>query len=75
MKPARRAQLFGDNWDDPKKYWWGYEPKFDRSRNGLSYWPNRDNFAWNIEWYMNDRDNGYGDNYGTANVSFLIFRV
>ncbi|MGK7885472.1 MAG: hypothetical protein AB4057_12710 [Crocosphaera sp.] len=72
VKAANRAQLIGYDFNDNQ--WCGYEPRFDRSRNGTSYWINRSDYRWVIRWYMNDRHNGYSDNYGTANVDFLIWR-
>jgi hypothetical protein len=73
LKPARRAQLVGV--DDADGSWVGYEPRFDRSLGGAYWWPNQDSFTWIIRWYMNDRDNGYTDNFGTANMDLLITRL
>jgi hypothetical protein len=73
LKQAKRAQLVAV--DPQNGSWVGYEPELDRSRGGTKYWPNTDSFAWDLKWYMNDRDNGYGDNAGTANVEFLIFLI
>jgi hypothetical protein len=73
IKEAQRAQLIGV--DDADGSWVGYEPKFDRSKNGLYCWENHNTFTWVVRWYMNDRSDGYADNYGTAEMELFIFKL
>jgi hypothetical protein len=69
---ARRAQLVARS--DPGFYV-AYDLEIDHSRGGTRYYPNRSGTNWNLYWYMNDDLGRYGDNRGTANVDFLIFRI
>jgi hypothetical protein len=73
LPKAKRAQLFGI--DTQNNLAALYDPSADRSRGGTQYWANENDFTWELKWYMNDRDSGYGDNLGTANVDFTIFRI
>lgn len=70
---ARRAQLIGVDFDQDE--WFGYAFEVDSSKGGTKGYNNTDNRTWKIWWIMNDRDNGYGDNGGTATVTFAIYKL
>ena len=70
IQGARTAQLVGLDTDGS---YCGYEPRFDRSCDGRYVWINRDDRTWKLRWFMNDRQSGYIDHAGSANIEFLIF--
>jgi hypothetical protein len=73
VRNARRAELVGV---DRAQGYLGYERSVDHSIPGSSsYYPNKGKTQWNLEFYMNDNLNYYGDNSGTANIDIDVFRL
>jgi hypothetical protein len=71
--PALRAALVGVFGEGGTTYVASYTPQIDRSRGGNAYYANRGGSQRIYYWLMNDRH--YGDNDGSATVTFAVFKL